>query len=164
MPAETITATFNQLLAGLKPLITKIEACQTKPNTKILNQPYQLRPTQITQLITQTLGLTPFHRRLWRVDETEHPFTTGYYDERAYTNHYYPQYFAVQFLVLHESGHALTSKTLTNAISTVGSSCSYGIPRIPNLIYENIIVVQENSGLVSAKNQERPSRVETISS
>ena len=31
MSAETITATFNQLLAGLKPLIAKIEACQTKP-------------------------------------------------------------------------------------------------------------------------------------
>lgn len=38
MASETITKTFNQLLAGLKPLIAKIENCQTKPSTQSLNQ------------------------------------------------------------------------------------------------------------------------------
>ena len=33
MSSENITKTFNQLLAGLKPLIAKIENCQTKPTT-----------------------------------------------------------------------------------------------------------------------------------
>ena len=106
MPAETITKTFNQLLLGLKPLIAKIEGCQTKPSNQILNQPVPVEnQRKITQLITQTLGYdTASSEAGGRVDETEHPFTTGYYDDVRITTHYYPNNFASSiFSVLHES-------------------------------------------------------------
>ena len=144
MPAETITATFNQLLAGLKPLIAKIEACQTKPNTQILNQPVPVEDQRkITQLITQTLGYdTASSTAGGRVDETEHPFTTGYYDDVRITTHYYPNNFASSiFSVLHESGHALYEQNLNPKwqYQPVGSTSSYGIHESQSRFYENMI-------------------------
>ena len=43
MPAETITKTFDHLLAGLKPLISKIETCKTKPPNKALISQFRRR-------------------------------------------------------------------------------------------------------------------------
>jgi carboxypeptidase Taq len=144
MPALTITATFNQLLAGLKPLIAKIEDCKTKPNTQILNQPVPVEEQRkITQLITQTLGYdTASLAAGGRVDDTEHPFTTGYYDDVRITTHYYPNNFASSiFSVLHESGHALYEQNLNPKwqYQPVGSTCSYGIHESQSRFYENII-------------------------
>jgi len=144
MPAETITKTFNQLLAGLKPLIAKIENCQNKPSTQILNQPVPVEnQRKITQLITGTLGYdTASSEAGGRVDETEHPFTTGYYDDARITTHYYPNNFASSiFSVLHESGHALYEQNLNPEwqYQPVGSTCSYGIHESQSRFYENII-------------------------
>jgi carboxypeptidase Taq len=144
MPAETITCTFNQLLTGLKPLIAKIEDCQTKPSTQILNQPVPLEnQRRITQLITETLGYdTASPQARGRVDETEHPFTTGYYDDVRITTHYYPDNFASSmFSVLHETGHALYEQHLRPEwmYQPVGSTCSFGIHESQSRFYENII-------------------------
>jgi carboxypeptidase Taq len=144
MPAQTITAIFNQLLAGLKPLIAKIEDCKAKPNMQILTQPVPVEDQRkITQLITQTLGYdTASSAAGGRVDETEHPFTTGYYDDVRITTHYYPNNFASSiFSVLHESGHALYEQNLNPKwqYQPVGSTCSYGIHESQSRFYENII-------------------------
>ena len=95
MSAKTITETFSQLLLGLKPLITKIEDRQIKPPTQILKVTVPVdNQRKITQLITQTLGYdTSSSKAAGRVDETEHPFTTGYYDDVRITTHYYPEQF-----------------------------------------------------------------------
>jgi carboxypeptidase Taq len=144
MSAETITATFNQLLAGLKPLIAKVENCQTKPSTQMLSQIVPIEnQRKITRLITQTLGYdTTSSTAGGRVDETEHPFTTGYYDYVRITTHYYPNNFASSiFSVLHESGHALYEQNLNPKwkYQPVGSTCSYGIHESQSRFYENII-------------------------
>jgi carboxypeptidase Taq len=48
-----------------------------------------------------------------QIDETEHPFTTGYYDDVRITTHYYPNRFASSvFSVLHEGGHALYEQNI----------------------------------------------------
>jgi len=144
MPSPTITKTFNQLITGLKPLISKIQDCQTKPSTAILNQPVPLEnQRKITQLITATLGYdTTSSNAGGRVDETEHPFTTGYYNDVRITTHYYPNNFAGSiFSVLHESGHALYEQNLKSEwqYQPVGSTCSYGIHESQSRFYENII-------------------------
>jgi len=144
MPAPKITKTFNQLLDGLKPLITKIQDCQTRPSKAILNQPVPLEnQCKITQLITRTLGYdTASSDAGGRVDETEHPFTTGYYNDVRITTHYYPNNFASSiFSVLHESGHALYEQNLNPEwqYQPVGSTCSYGIHESQSRFYENII-------------------------
>ena len=144
MTAPTITRTFNQLLEGLKPLITKIEACKNKPSAQMLYQPVSTEnQRKIAQLITQTLGYdTTSAASHGRVDETEHPFTTGYYDDVRITTHYYPNNYASSiFSVLHETGHALYEQNLNPEwkYQPVGATCSYGIHESQSRFYENII-------------------------
>jgi len=144
MPAQTIAQIFNQLLTGLKPLIAKVEESQVKPSVKSLNQIVPLdKQRKITQLITETLGYdTTTSEARGRVDETEHPFTTGYYDDVRITTHYHPNSFSSSiFSVLHESGHALYEQNLNPEwrYQPVGSSCSYGIHESQSRFYENII-------------------------
>jgi carboxypeptidase Taq len=142
MTASAITGTFNQLLAGLKPLLKKILE-QPQPDTSILNVPV---PTEnqrkIAQLITQTLGYdTQSPNAGGRVDETEHPFTSGYYDDVRITTHYHENNYASSiFSVLHESGHALYEQNINPAWQwqPVGSACSFGIHESQSRTYENI--------------------------
>ena len=144
MTVQTITKTFNQLLEGLKPLIKKIEDCQNTPSAQILCQPVPTETQrQIAQLITQTLGYdTASSTARGRIDETEHPFTSGYYDDVRITTHYHPNNYASSiFSVLHETGHALYEQDLNPdwKYQPVGATCSYGIHESQSRFYENVI-------------------------
>lgn len=144
MTTDQITATFNQLQQGLKRLISKIKASSNKPDTSML---YQSVPAEnqrkIAQLLTKTLGYdTASNVAHGRIDETEHPFTTGYYDDVRITTHYYPNNYASSiFSVLHESGHALYEQNLNPKwkYQPIGSTCSYGIHESQSRFYENVI-------------------------
>ena len=144
MSASQITATFTQLQQGLKKLISRIEGSPNNPDKTIL---YRMVPTEnqrkITQLITQTLGYdTSSSEARGRVDETEHPFTTGYYDDVRITTHYYLNNYASSiFSVLHETGHALYEQNLNPKwkYQPVGSPCSYGVHESQSRFYENLI-------------------------
>ena len=144
MTAVQITATFNKLQQGLKPLISKIQASSNKPDTAILYQPVPAEnQRKIAQLLTKTLGYdTSSPEAHGRIDETEHPFTTGYYDDVRITTHYYPNnYSSSIFSVLHEGGHALYEQNLNPKwkYQPIGSTCSYGIHESQSRFYENVI-------------------------
>jgi carboxypeptidase Taq len=144
MSAQTITETFTKLLDGLKPLIAKIENCQNKPSANVLNQRVPVENQRIiAQLITQTLGYdTASPQACGRVDETEHPFTTGCYNDVRITTHYYPHNYASSiFSVLHETGHAIYERNLKPEwkYQPVGATCSFGIHESQSRFYENII-------------------------
>jgi carboxypeptidase Taq len=144
MTATKITETFNQLQDGLKHLISKIQSSQIKPDTAMLHLPVPAEnQRRIAQLLTQTLGYdTASATAHGRIDETEHPFTTGYYDDVRITTHYYPNNFASSiFSVLHESGHALYEQNLNPEwkYQPVGSTCSYGVHESQSRFYENLI-------------------------
>jgi carboxypeptidase Taq len=143
MSADTITKTFNGLLAGLKPLIAKIEV-NKKPETIFLKQPVPVEEQRkVAQLITQTIGYDTVSANAGgRVDETEHPFTSGYYDDVRITTHYYPNNFASSlFSVLHEAGHAIYEQNINPlwVYQPIGSPCSFGIHESQSRFYENII-------------------------
>jgi carboxypeptidase Taq len=77
-----------------------------------------------------------------RIDETEHPFTTGYYDDVRITTHYYEDLFASSvFSVLHEAGHALYEQGLKHEwmYQPVGQSCSSGFHESQSRFIENIV-------------------------
>ncbi|HMK95272.1 MAG TPA: carboxypeptidase M32 [Candidatus Limnocylindrales bacterium] len=144
MTADKITATFNQLQGGLKQLLSKIQSTRNKPDTAMLHQPVPAdNQRRIAQLLTQTLGYdTASPAAHGRIDETEHPFTTGYYDDVRITTHYYADNFASSiFSVLHESGHALYEQNLNPEwkYQPVGSACSYGVHESQSRFYENVI-------------------------
>jgi carboxypeptidase Taq len=144
MTAETITSTFSQLQGSLKRLISKIQSCQSKPDTAILSHPVPVESQrQIAQLLTRTLGYdTCSPEARGRIDETEHPFTEGYYDDVRITTHYYLNNFASSiFSVLHESGHARYEQNLNPnwKYQPIGSPCSFGVHESQSRFYENVI-------------------------
>jgi carboxypeptidase Taq len=98
---------------------------------------------EIAKLLTQALGYdTTSPNAAGRLDETEHPFTTGYYDDVRITTHYHPDNFASSiFSVLHETGHALYEQGLPQEwkYQPIGSPCSMGIHESQSRLYENII-------------------------
>ena len=144
MTTEKITATFDKLQQGLRPLLSKIQQSQTHPDKTILYQPVPVEAQrQIAQLITQTLGYdTASPVASGRIDETEHPFTTGYYEDVRITTHYHLNDYANSiFSVLHESGHALYERNLNPEweYQPIGSTCSYGIHESQSRLYENVV-------------------------
>lgn len=144
MTAEKITLTFNQLQVGLRELIGKIEACQSKPDAKVLRQQVSVeKQRQIGQLLTKTLGYdTVSPKARGRIDETEHPFTEGYFDDVRITTHYYENNFASSiFSILHESGHAIYEQNINPKwkYQPIGTPCSFGIHESQSRFYENMI-------------------------
>jgi carboxypeptidase Taq len=144
MTAAQITATFTLLQQGLRKLISKIKLVPNKPETAMLQRPVATdKQRQIAQLLTQMLGYdTASSEARGRIDETEHPFTTGYYDDVRITTHYYLNNYASSiFSVLHETGHALYEQNLNPKwkYQPVGSTCSYGIHESQSRFYENMI-------------------------
>ena len=144
MTTTQISSTFTQLQQGLRKLISKIQASPNKPDTTMLCQPVPAEnQRKITHLITQTLGYdTSSLEARGRVDETEHPFTTGYYDDVRITTHYHLNNYASSiFSVLHETGHAIYEQNLNPKwkYQPVGSTCSYGIHESQSRFYENVI-------------------------
>ena len=144
MTADQITPTFNNLQKGLKPLLEKIQASPKQPDTTILHQTVPVEAQQkISTMLAQTLGYdTTTQNAKGRIDETEHPFTEGYYDDVRITTHYYPNDFASSiFSVLHETGHAIYDQNLNPAwkYQPIGSHCSMGIHESQSRFMENII-------------------------
>ena len=144
MTAAQITVTFNELQKGLRQLIDRIQANTDKPDIALLYLPVPVESQrQIAQLLTQTLGYdTASPEARGRIDETEHPFTTGYYDDVRITTHYHLTNFASSiFSVLHETGHAIYEQNLNPKwkYQPVGSTCSYGIHESQSRFYENVI-------------------------
>ncbi len=144
MTADAITLTFNKLQQGLKELLEKIQAAPDQPDPAILKCTVPVEAQRkIAQVLSQTLGYeTATAKAGGRIDETEHPFTEGYYDDVRITTHYYPEAFASSvFSVLHETGHALYEQGLPQKwkYQPVGSSCSMGFHESQSRFWENII-------------------------
>jgi carboxypeptidase Taq len=144
MTAEAIAATFSELQRGLATLAEKIQNSQNQPDASILRVRVPAESQRkIAQALTQTLGYdTTSATAGGRIDETEHPFTNGYYDDVRITTHYYPDNYASSiFSVIHETGHAMYEQNLDPnwKYQPIGSSCSYGFHESQSRLYENII-------------------------
>ena len=144
MTTEAITKIFTQLQQTLKTLLAKIENAPDQPDTSILKQTVPVeKQREIAKLLTQTLGYDiTSPTAAGRLDETEHPFTTGYYDDVRITTHYHPDNFASSiFSVLHETGHALYEQGLPQEwkYQPIGAPCSMGLHESQSRLYENII-------------------------
>ncbi|MCX8152830.1 MAG: carboxypeptidase M32 [Candidatus Bathyarchaeota archaeon] len=144
MTAAAIAPIFEQLQKGLVALLRKIQNAPNQPNTSILkcSIPVEVQ-RQIAKALAEALGYdVSSPSSAGRIDETEHPFTMGYYDDVRITTHYYPEEFTSSiFSVLHETGHALYEQGLPREwkYQPVGTSCSYGIHESQSRFVENII-------------------------
>jgi len=144
MTTATLSTVFNQLQKGLTTLLEKILNTSNQPDTSMLslNVPVETQ-RQIAKSLADAVGYdTASANAAGRIDETEHPFTTGYYDDVRITTHYYVDNFAsAVFSTLHEAGHALYEQGLPQEwkYQPIGSTCSYGVHESQSRFLENII-------------------------
>jgi carboxypeptidase Taq len=144
MTAKTITKVFDELRTGLVSLLKKCENATKQPDTSVLKRKV---PIDIQQKISKALAEfveydVESKEAGGRIDETEHPFTTGYYDDVRITTHYYENYFASSmFSVLHEAGHAIYEQNLKREwlFQPIGAACSSGFHESQSRFVENII-------------------------
>ncbi|MGQ9506699.1 MAG: carboxypeptidase M32 [Candidatus Bathycorpusculaceae bacterium] len=144
MTAKTITKVFNELREGLVSLLKKCENAPKQPDVSILKRKVPIDvQRKIAKALAEIVGYDVESREAGgRIDETEHPFTTGYYDDVRITTHYYEDNFTSSiFSVLHEAGHALYEQNLKKEwmFQPVGTSCSSGFHESQSRFVENII-------------------------
>jgi carboxypeptidase Taq len=145
MTAQAINVVFGDLQTGLEKLLEKITHATSQPDVDILAREVSAdKQEKIANLLMQTLGyeVPPSPTAGGRLDETEHPFTTGFYDDVRITTHYHPDMFASSiFSVLHETGHALYEQGLPQEwkYQPIGAGCSMGIHESQSRFYENVI-------------------------
>jgi carboxypeptidase Taq len=144
MTASAITKIFDELRQGLVSLLQKCENAPRQPDTTILERkvPVDMQ-RKIAKALAEFVGYDVVSKKAGgRIDETEHPFTTGYYDDVRITTHYYEDKFTSSiFSVLHEAGHAIYEQNLRQAwmYLPVGTSASMGFHESQSRMVENII-------------------------
>jgi len=144
MTAEEITKVFDELREGLVTLIKKCETSPKQPDVSLLKRRI---PIDVQRKIAVALAETVLYdvtskNSGGRIDETEHPFTNGYYDDVRITTHYFEDMFASSvFSVLHEAGHAIYEQDLNPdwMYQPVGTGCSSGFHESQSRFVENII-------------------------
>jgi carboxypeptidase Taq len=142
--SKTIATIFNRLKTGLIAIIDKCQTSKTQPNTSFLRRRVPIAiQRNISKILASFIGYDVESERAGgRIDETEHPFSTGYYDDVRITTHYYENKLTSSlFSVLHESGHAIYQQNLNPdwIYKPIGSDCSLGIHESQSRFVENII-------------------------
>ena len=144
MTTKAITKVFNELREGLVSTLKKCETAPKQPDPSILKRKIPIETQcKISKALAEFLGYDVTSKQAGgRIDETEHPFTTGYYDDVRITTHYYENNFTSSlFSVLHEAGHALYEQGLKQEwmYQPVGTGASNGFHESQSRTVENII-------------------------
>jgi len=142
--AETISKVFTELKEGLISLLKKFGNAPKQPDISILKRQVPIdTQRKIAKSLAEAIGYDIWSKEAGgRIDETEHPFTTGYYDDVRITTHYYKDKFTSSiFSTLHEGGHALYEQNLNREwiFQPVGTGCSSGFHESQSRFVENIV-------------------------
>jgi carboxypeptidase Taq len=143
MTSEKITKLFDELRDGLIKIISNCTSSPKQPDESFLSRKVPIDVQQkIANSLVKVIGYDVDSPSAGgRIDETEHPFTGGYYDDVRITTHYYEDNFASSlFSVLHEGGHAMYEQNLRPEwmYQPVGTGCSTGFHESQSRFVENI--------------------------
>ncbi|MDH5495149.1 MAG: carboxypeptidase M32, partial [Candidatus Bathyarchaeota archaeon] len=144
MTAETIAKIFRELREGLVSILKKCQSAPKQTDTSLLmqNVPFDVQRKISNELVKFIDYDVESPKAGGRIDETEHPFTTGYYDDVRITTHYYENNMASSlFSVLHEGGHAIYDQGLKPEwiYQPIGYGCSFGFHESQSRFVENIV-------------------------
>jgi carboxypeptidase Taq len=144
MPADRISEVFAGMREGLIRIMRRAESASDRPDPSILSKEVPVEAQRkFSGLVMDFLGYTNEGPEAWgRLDETEHPFSNGYYDDERITTHYYVDNFKSSlFSVMHETGHALYEHDLPRQwmYQPIGAAASYGIHESQSRYVENMI-------------------------
>lgn len=144
MTADMIDKVFSQLRDRLVPLVQKCADASEDVDASFLSRKI---PIDVQRKIATDLGNligydTTSDKAGGRIDEVEHPFTSGYYDDVRVTVHYYEDNLPSSiYAMLHEGGHALYEQNLNRdyMYQPIGVAASYGIHESMSRFIENVI-------------------------
>lgn len=144
MTAKSITTIFDELRIGLVSTLKKCQSGSKQPDASILKRKVPIDvQRKIAVALAEAVQYDVTSKNAGgRIDETEHPFTNGYYDDVRITTHYYEDLFASSvFSVLHEAGHAMYEQDLKPEwmYQPIGTAASSGIHESQSRSIENII-------------------------
>jgi carboxypeptidase Taq len=144
MTADRISKVFSGMREGLIGVLKKIEASGFKPDKSLITRPVPIDvQRKISDAAMDFIGYdTKSPNAGGRLDETEHPFTTGYYDDVRITTHYHEDRWASSlFSVMHEGGHGIYDQNYPHKwmYQPIGASASYGIHESQSRFVENMV-------------------------
>jgi len=114
MPSETVSQLFNDLKSKLIPLVTKyVDRCQdVRIDFKSYRVPIEHQKKLVTNLVNYVGFDTVSETAGGRIDESEHPFTSSYFDDTRMTVHYNENDITQAiFGGLHEAGHSIQGQS-----------------------------------------------------
>jgi carboxypeptidase Taq len=114
------------------------------PDSSILTAPVPVESQwKIAEMALDFIGVDTKSPNAWaRLDTTEHPFTSGYYDDvrvtTRFTENWWPRSL---FTVLHEGGHAVYDRNYPRdyMFQPIGDRCSHGIHESQSKFLENMV-------------------------
>ncbi|MCP4764340.1 MAG: carboxypeptidase M32 [archaeon] len=137
---DMINNYFFTLKSGVLKIVEKCNNSSVKPDANSIKIKASLsQQRQLSKFIMKFIGMDPERSR---IDETAHPFTTGYADDVRITTHYLEnEPMASFYAVMHEGGHSLYEMGFpTEHLWTgIGNSASYGIHESQSRFIENMI-------------------------
>ncbi len=144
MSAENVAAVFHDLKTRLVPLVKKYSnICHDVPDDFMYRKvPIEYQKELITNLVNYVGYDTLSDNAGGRIDEAEHPFTTGYYDDVRMTIHYFEDdIFRAVFGGLHEAGHSIHGQNRNPKWkwTFLGDRSSSGINESQSRFIENIL-------------------------
>jgi carboxypeptidase Taq len=144
MTQDTISKVFTGLRNDLIPLVDKYSAASQKFDSSFLSRkvPVEQQRKIATALCDYIQYDTTSEKAGGRIDETEHPFTIGYFDDVRITTHYHEDNFLASFYsVLHEGGHALYEQNFPpdSKFLPYGAASSMGVHESQSRFVENVL-------------------------
>jgi carboxypeptidase Taq len=144
MRSADVSKMFEDLRKGLVTLAKKCAEASSELDTAFLDR---LVPVETQRKIAADLcnviGYDISSENAGgRIDEVEHPFTTGYYDDVRITVKYHEDNVSSAiYAILHEGGHALYEQNLNPEwkFNALGIAASYGIHESMSRFIENMI-------------------------
>jgi len=135
---------FEELRNRLVPLVKKCAEASKDFDSSFLKKkvPINIQRKIATDLSTLVGYDTVTDHAGGRIDEVEHPFTIGYYDDVRITVKYHEDNVSSAiYAILHEAGHALYEQNLNSdwKYMPIGANASYGIHESQSRFIENMI-------------------------
>lgn len=139
-----ISEVFGDLREKLVPLARKCAEASADIDTSFLSKKVPIDvQRKIAKDLTSIVGYDIATEQAGgRIDEVEHPFTTGYYDDVRITVKYHEDNVSsMVYAILHESGHALYEQNLNHKwmYQMIGEAASYGFHESQSRFVENMI-------------------------
>ncbi|KUO71124.1 MAG: peptidase M32 [Clostridia bacterium BRH_c25] len=141
MTVDKLDMIFDELRRRIVPLAAKIKESPDRPEDDILKQYFDTaKQEEFCLYILDKMG---YDFEAGRLDESEHPFTTGINpgDVRITTHYYSNDFSSALMSSLHEGGHALYEQNISVELNgtPLCTGASMGIHESQSRFWENII-------------------------